>query len=97
MRLFTEIFVKNKCIFLTILLQQQLALVIRVFSSFWIDAGLRPKKCGAGWDGLRGGFKFCGAGADTKFQPAQDSSGYLETAPKFGIIDTSVATSDILT
>ena len=65
MQLFTAIFVKNKCIFLTILLQQQLALVIRVFSSFWTDAGLRPKKCGAGagWDGLRGG---CGHKISTR-------------------------------
>jgi len=55
MQLFTAIFVKNKCIFLTILLQQQLALVIRVFSSLWTGAGLRPKKCGAstGWDSRR--------------------------------------------
>jgi len=29
MQLFTATFIKNKCIFLTILLQQQLALVIR--------------------------------------------------------------------
>jgi len=51
---------------------------------------LRQKKCGAGtgWDGLRGGCGLevcrcwqnfsnscrCGAGADTKFQPVQDSS-----------------------
>jgi len=26
---------------------------------------------------VRGGFKFCGAGADKKFQPAQDSTMYL--------------------
>jgi len=53
---------------------------------------LRPKKCGAGagWDDLRGGcwqnfsnscgcgagLNFAGAGADTKFQPAQDSNVY---------------------
>jgi len=53
-------------------------------------AGLRPKKCGAGavWVGLRGGcgLQVCGcwagagkisqipAGADKKFQPAQESS-----------------------
>jgi len=85
MQLFTATFVKNKCIFLAILLQQKLVLVMN-FSSFRKGAGLRPKKCGAGagWDGLRGG---CGqnfsnsygcraglnfAGADTKFQPTQD-------------------------
>ena len=66
-------FVKNKCIFLTILLQQKFALVMS-FSSFRTGAGLRPKKCGAGagWDGLRGG---CGqnfsnsCGCEHNFHP----------------------------
>ena len=60
MQLFTATYVKNKCIFVTMLLQQKLALVMS-FSSFRTGAGLRQKKCGAGagWDGLRGG---CGCG-----------------------------------
>jgi len=51
MQLFTAIFVKNKYIFLTILLQQKLA-QLWVFSSFRTVAGLRPKKCGAGACGI---------------------------------------------
>jgi len=44
--------------------QQKLALVVS-FCRFWTAADLRPKKCGAGWDVLRGGYGFevCGAGA----------------------------------
>jgi len=73
MQLFTSTFVKNKCIFLTILLQQNLPW-LRIHSSLRTGADLRPKKCrlGAGWDGLRGrcGLEVygCGAGVGKIFQ-----------------------------
>jgi len=57
MQLFTATYIKNKCIFLTMLFQQKLALVMS-FSSFRTGAGLKPKKSGAGRVGM-----VCGAGA----------------------------------
>jgi len=82
MQIFTATFVKNKCIFLTILLQQKLAhnyefLVVFGQVRVWDrkSAGrVRPKFLKL--LRVRGRFKLCrcGAGADTKFQPVQDSS-----------------------
>jgi len=67
MQLFTATFVKNKCIFLTILLQRRLALVISVVfgqvrvwdrKSAW--QGGRGLGWSAGWGGC--GLEVCGCG-----------------------------------
>jgi len=72
MQLFTATFVKNKCIFFTILLQQKLALVMEFFVVFRQVRVWDRKSAGRARDGM-----VCGVGADTKFQPAQDSCSYF--------------------
>jgi len=71
MQLFTATFVKNKCIFLTILLQQKLNPSYEFLEVFGQVRIWDRKSAGRARVGM-----VCGAGADTKFQPAQDSSSY---------------------
>jgi len=96
MQLFTATFVKNKCIFLTILLQQNLALVVS-FSGFRTGASLRPKKywVGVGWDGLRigCGLEVCGVGAG-KISQAPAGAGRDQTQnynPRRTLVSTQLS------